>query len=172
MQSQLVKKRLLTSVISAPLALALLTTVLLWHLQTERSYSRSLIDTRHLVSAARSLKSRVEKTQFAFEDYLLSGAQADLSGLRQALTQTEVSLRNLLSSASGEARTRLAEVKDREARWSGAIQDLIIHGSAPRPAVAANGRIKPLTRAVLSSLDNFTDSQTRFLHGQSVREHD
>src|SRR5579885_461917 len=162
MQSQIVKKRLLTSVISAPLALALLTTVLLWHLQTERSYSRSLIDTRYLVSAARSVKSRVEKAQLAFEDYLLSGAQADLSGLRQALTEAQVSLRNLLGSASGDARIRLAEVEDRQARWSGAIQDLIVHGYGPRQAVAANGRIKPLTRAVLSSLDDFTDSQARF----------
>jgi signal transduction histidine kinase/ActR/RegA family two-component response regulator len=172
MQSEIVKRRLLTSVISAPLALALLTTVLLWHLQIERSYSRSLIDTRYLVSAARSVQNRVDKAQIALEDFLLSGAQSDLSGLRHALNDTEISLRNLLNSATGDARIRLVEVKDRQGRWSAAVQNLIDHGSTPAPAGAANARIKPLTHALLVSLDDFTDSESRFLHALSVREHD
>jgi hypothetical protein len=58
MQPDGVRRRLLTTVISAPIALALLTVILLWHLQIEKAYIRSLVADGYTVSAARALRVR------------------------------------------------------------------------------------------------------------------
>lgn len=170
MQSEVVRRRLLTSVISAPLALALLTTVLLWQLQIERTYSLSLTEIRYVISAARSAKSRIEGAQIALEDYLLSGAEPDLLGLRQALNGTEVTLKNLTTLAKGDAAVRLGNVKERQARWARAIQELTANGLAPSQPAAASGRIKPLTRGLLAAVDDFTDTESRVMHAELARQ--
>ncbi len=172
MQSDVVKRRLLTSVISAPLALALLTAVLLWQLQIERTYTRSLIEIRYVISAARSVKNRIEGAQIALQDYLLSGAESDLPGLRQALNETNVTLKNLAVLAKDDAAVRLGQIRDRQRRWERAIQELTADGLARSQPAAANGRIKPMTAGLLSAVDDFTETESRLMHAESARQQD
>src|SRR5579883_3409634 len=99
MQPELVKKRLFTSVISAPVALALLTVVLLWHLRVERLYADRFNQTEHVLHEAQSARSAVLAAHSAYQKYLISADPADLAAFKRTLESSGRSLMSLVSSS-------------------------------------------------------------------------
>jgi signal transduction histidine kinase/CheY-like chemotaxis protein len=172
MQPDGVRRRLLTTVISAPIALALLTVILLWHLQIEKAYIRSLVADGYTVSAARALRIRIQSAQTALEDYLLSRTPADFFGLRHALNDADLSLTRLIDAAEGNPGQahRLNELKTSQARWSRAFEAVADTGIAADQAQATLATIRPLTRSLLAAVDNLVDAETGFMRSQYGRQ--
>jgi signal transduction histidine kinase/CheY-like chemotaxis protein len=171
MQPDVVKRRLLTSVISAPIVLALLTTILLWHLQTEKAYTRSLLDTEYLISEARSVRTRITNAQIELRNYLLSGSPADLHGFRQAVDNADTRLQALVdTSVAVPPKKSLIEVTNRQAQWSKTIENVADNGVTPEQAKATLAIIRPMTKSLLAAMDQFIDSESAFMRSESARQ--
>lgn len=82
MQPAVVKRRLLTGAISAPLAMAALTIILLWHLQIQRVYTQWLEHSDHVLSEARLGKTAILEGQAGFDAYLASSNESYLTEWR------------------------------------------------------------------------------------------
>ena len=120
MQPSIVKKRLLTSAISAPLAMAALTFILLWHLRTERVYTQWLDHSDRVLNGIRVAKDRILAEQAAFDGYMASSDQAYLNDFQAALQRSRASLDSLgtLFSDNPYQESRLVELNNRERLWT------------------------------------------------------
>ncbi len=72
MQPEIVKKRLLISAISAPVAMGVLTVILLWHLKVQRIYTHWLEHSQQVLNEAWSRRAGFWKCRALFEDTWLS----------------------------------------------------------------------------------------------------
>ncbi len=167
MQPEVVKRRLLTGVISAPIALALLTTILLWHLHAQGAYNRSLLDTAHLIGEAQSVRTGLASAQLELSKYLLSGNLSDWLALRQALNETDTSLKVLLDAVvRNPGKKKLIEVANRQQRWSRAVEKAVESGVSPAPSKAALAHLAPMTGFLLGAVDAFIENEFTFMQAQ------
>ncbi len=120
MQPSIVKKRLLTSAISAPLAMAALTFILLWHLRTERVYTQWLDHSDRVLNGIRVAQGRILAEQAAFDGYMASSDRAYLNDFQAALQRSRASLDRLgtLFSDNPYQESRLIELNNRERLWT------------------------------------------------------
>jgi signal transduction histidine kinase/CheY-like chemotaxis protein len=175
MQPDLVKRRLLTSVISAPVALALLAGILLWHLRVERLYVNWLEGSGEVLSAAQSAGNRILNAQDALGKYLASADPAGSIAVQRALDAAGDTFKRLLASSSNNSadENRLTEIGVREGRWAAAIQGVMDNGpDESTRGTAALTQITPLTRSLLASLDDFIDTHAEMVRAGLGRRHD
>ncbi|HEY2105141.1 MAG TPA: ATP-binding protein, partial [Candidatus Binataceae bacterium] len=168
------KKRLWTSVISAPVALALLAGILLWHLRVERLYVNWLEGTGRTLNAVQSIGTRVLNAQDELGKYLGSADPVQSAALARALNETGAVLKTLQASASINSadHNRLAEISAREGSWAAAIHRMMNGG--PHEALtaqAALAQLNPITQSLLASLDDFIDSHAELAHSGSGQRH-
>lgn len=174
MQPDIVRRRLLTSVISAPVALALLAAILLWHLRIERVYISWLEGSGEILNAAQSAGKSVLFAQDALRKYATSPGRAAFSAASRAVADTAASFRALQSfdAPNSVDHNTLAEIAAREDRWTSAAQAVIDAG--PGGGVAARSglsRVGPLTRSLLVSLDDFVDARLILVRNELSRRH-
>ena len=79
--------------ISAPVALALLAGILLWHLRVERIYVDWLEGSGEVLSAAQSAGNRILNAQDALGKYLASADPAGSIAVQRALDEAGETLR-------------------------------------------------------------------------------
>ncbi len=162
MQPELVKKRLFTSVISAPVALALLTVVLLWHLRVERLYADRFNQTEHVLHEAQSARSAVLAAHSAYQKYLISADPADLAAFKRTLESSGRSLMTLVSSSlhdPSDAKDLAATAAARQ-RWLEAMRRAPEEAQPPAAAKAILAAITPPTSSLLNSLDALVNTET------------
>ena len=161
MQPTIVKKRLLAGAISAPLAMAVLTLVLLWHLRTERVYTNGLEHSDQVLNEAYIAKGEILETQAAFEAYLASADAAYFVNIHDAMGKVRASLRRLLASTADNPfqKDRVVDISNREARWSTEIQhglDSLNNSFDSAHSAAILKQVNPYTQAVLESFDDLS----------------
>jgi signal transduction histidine kinase/ActR/RegA family two-component response regulator len=167
-----VKKRLLASVVSAPVALAVLAVVLLWRLEVEQRYSVWLVHTGQVLSEAQSARDLVVNGQSAFRGYLMSADADDLEALKRSLNEAESSLQAVSASAARDPgqQPRLAAISDGEQSWAAAMRRTE-EGQPPTSLQAAAMRqeMRPIERSLLRALDDFIGAQTELIRAGLVR---
>ena len=161
MQPTIVKKRLLAGAISAPLAMAVLTLVLLWHLRTERVYTNGLEHSDQVLNEAYIAKGEIVETQAAFEHILASADAAYFVNIHDAMGKVQASLRRLLASTADNPfqKDRVVDISNREARWSTEIQhglDSLNNSFDSARSAAILKQVNPYTQAVLESFDDLS----------------
>ncbi|MGO9056679.1 MAG: ATP-binding protein [Candidatus Binataceae bacterium] len=165
MQPMLVKRRLLTGAISAPLAMAALTVILLWHLKIQRIYTQWLEHSDRVLNEAHVAKGGVLEAQNALEGYLASSDQAYLATMQDAMDKARASLGRLVTSIADNPfqEHRVVDISDREGRWSTEIQRGLDSlgskfGSANSAAILK--QVNPYTKSVLESFDDLISAET------------
>jgi signal transduction histidine kinase/ActR/RegA family two-component response regulator len=171
MPPDIVKRRLLASVISAPVALAVLAVVLLWRLNVERRYCLWLEHTGQVLSQAQSARDLVINGQTAFRGYLVSSSPEDLAALKRTRNEAGTSLQDLAGTDSRDPtqRTRLAAISSREQIWAAAMQRAEDSQPASLQAPALRAEMRPIARSLVAALDDFIGAQTNLIRAGLVR---
>jgi len=161
MQAEILKRRLLTGVIGAPLALAVLAAILLWQLRADSTVAARLAPREQLLSQAQSARNSVVNAQDVLLGYLVSFDPADLPALKHALMEAGSGLKKLVNFNPGNPvqENQLAQISTQNLRWVAAMQSILAVQPVPGEAKGILARVAPITGSLLSSFDDFINAE-------------
>src|SRR5215470_2893740 len=161
MQAEILKRRLLTGVIGAPLALAVLAAILLWQLRADSTVAARLAPREQLLSQAQSARNSVLNAQDVLLGYLVSFDPADLPALKHALMEAGSGLKKLVNFNPGNPvqENQLAQISTQNLRWVASMQSILAVQPVPGEAKGILARVAPITGSLLSSFDDFINAE-------------